>query len=415
MSLPIVTTTSREKWDCHQCGACCRGSVIVLSPDDLSRLRNQGWDRHPEYRKKSILKRMTWLSNRFRLAHRPDGSCVFLAENGQCRIHAEFGYDSKPTVCRVFPLQLVPTEKQAYLTVRRACPSAASDRGESVDNHLTFIRHLVRDGHLRAKPIAAPMLKSGEQRPWPVLGIALEGASGLLRDQRYPPIRRLVHALQFAHLLQRAKTKSLSDAKLQELIQVLIEVVATESKQFFEERQKPSAYARVFFRQMAIEFARLHPEFRLSPKGFGRLKMIKTGWTVFMGRGRTPNMEPPFPRVDFKALEQPFLQLAPSIEQPLARLIETLSESYLYAIADRQRWSLIESLRGLAILYPIGLWLLRWTSHGRAPTLQDIVNIIVALDRGQGFHPLTGTLQRSRLSVLGSQNQLERLAVWYSQ
>lgn len=79
-----------------------------------------------------------------------------------------------------------------------------------------------------------------------------------------------------------------------------------------------------------------------------------------------------------------------------------------------QGWSIIDSLRGLAILFPVGLWLLRLASHGREPTQQDMVNLVVALDRGQGYGSLNGSLHRWRLSTLASQNELERLVVWYA-
>ncbi len=81
---------------------------------------------------------------------------------------------------------------------------------------------------------------------------------------------------------------------------------------------------------------------------------------------------------------------------------------------DRRDWSLVDSVRSLVAAFPIGLWLLRWAAHGREPTAQDMVQIVVALDRGNGFAPLTGPLQRWRLRLLATDNQLERLIVWFA-
>jgi hypothetical protein len=47
-------------------------------------------------------------------------------------------------------------------------------------------------------------------------------------------------------------------------------------------------------------------------------------------------------------------------------------------------------------------------------SVDDMLQIVVALDRGQGFAPLTGALQRMRLSLMASQVELERLIVWYA-
>lgn len=412
--LPIVVLPTLEKWDCQQCGHCCRGSIIPLSDEDLERFKGQRWDKHPEYRKVRTLVPISPFSKRVRLAHRSDGSCVFLNEQGLCRIHVEFGYEAKPTTCRVFPLQLVPHDNQFVLTTRRSCPSAASDVGQNIQGHLPFIQQLVREGRLSTKSIAAPFLKTGERRDWKTTRLALDAASLLLQDQRYPPVRRLVHVLQYANLLQKARTKSMPNSRLVDLVQTLADLVPEESKPFFTDQHQPSAFAGILFRQIAVEFARLHPEYCPSSKWSQRLRMANTGWRIFRGRGLTPSMMPAFPSVRFEDLEQPLGQIDPAIDQLLSRLIETLSASYLYAIADRQAWSIVESIRGLAILFPVGLWLLRWASHARAPSVQDMVNIVVALDRGQGFRPLSGPLQRWRLSTLAAQGELERLVVWYA-
>ena len=82
-------------------------------------------------------------------------------------------------------------------------------------------------------------------------------------------------------------------------------------------------------------------------------------------------------------------------------------------MANRGGWSVIESLRQLAISYPVGLWLLRWASAGRQPTLADVLDIVTALDRGQGYAPLSGSQQRQRLRALTTLEELPRLVAWY--
>jgi hypothetical protein len=107
--------------------------------------------------------------------------------------------------------------------------------------------------------------------------------------------------------------------------------------------------------------------------------------------------------------------LSQDIDQPLARFIESSGASFIYAITDKRGWSIVDSIRSLAATFPVGNWLLRWTSRGREPVVQDMIQIIVALDRGGGYSPLTGTLQRTRLRLLAADAQLERLVVWYAQ
>ena len=413
MSLPIVILPTAEKWDCHQCGICCRGSLVPLYDEDVERLRSQRWDEHPDFHNTPVFVRNRSSRKAFRLAQRVDGSCVFLNEKGLCRIHSELGYEAKPTICRVFPLQLIPRNANVALTIRRACPSAAADSGQLLKQHLPFVQQFVRDGRLSTKGIDPPALKTGEYRNWKTVELVLETASKLLQDQRYPPVRRLVHTLQFANLLTKAKTKPMEDKKLIELISTLAQLVPEESKPFFSDRSPPSGYAKMIFRSFGIEFARLHPHFRALPTWSQRVQLMKSFYRLVRGRGPLPEISPPFPPAQFEHLDHPLGQLDPSIDFPLTRLIEATSASFIYALADRKGWSVVESIRGLVSLFPVGLWLLRWVSHGREPTSEDMIQIVVALDRGQGFEPLTGQLHRMRLQMLSS-GELERIVVWYA-
>src|SRR5262245_58838153 len=148
MALPIKPLPVIERWDCHQCGACCRGTIVPLSADDLARLKAQRWEERPEFQNTPTVVREGWLGHNYRLAQRDDGRCVFLMADGACRIHKEFGADAKPLVCRMFPMQIVPRESVAYLTLRRACPSAAADQGRPVGEQMEMARALVREGQL---------------------------------------------------------------------------------------------------------------------------------------------------------------------------------------------------------------------------------------------------------------------------
>lgn len=415
MSLPIVVLDRDEKWACHRCGFCCRGSLIPLSTQDLARLKSQRWEEEPEFRNLQTTVPFGSASGSIRLAHRADGSCIFLSDEGLCRIHLKFGIEAKPTVCQTFPLQLIPHQKQVVLTLRRACPSAAADLGHSIGDQLPFIRQLVHDKQLKADSVAPPHLKPGEARDWKPVRAVLECAAQLMQDERYPPVRRIVHTLQFAGLLSKAKTSNLSDSQIGELARTLVELTPEESKPFFAERQEPKGYSKTLFRLLAIDCARLHPECGHKPKWSSRLQLINTAWRIALGRGRTPHVDKVFPTANFSELEKPFGALSPELYRPLSRFLETSSGSFLYALADRHGWSVIESIRGLALLFPVGLWLMRWRSHGREPTVQDMLNIVVALDRSQGYAPLGGSLHRGRLSTLATNEELERLVVWYAQ
>jgi len=414
MTLPIHALPTVERWSCHQCGICCRGSLVPLSAEDVARLNSQKWQERPEYRHQPVMVRERLLGHEHRLAQREDGSCVFLLPDGLCQIHKEFGFDAKPLVCRMFPLQIVPRDNVAYVTLRRACPSAATDRGTSVAEQLEFARRLARERHLADEAPTPPPLKPGEQRDWHSARRLLATCERLLTDERYPPVRRLVHALAFCRLLGQARTRSLDERQLGELFAVLEQNVAGEVGELFTERQRPGAAAAILFRQSAAEFVRLYPGLAARPLWRERWRLAVAAWKIVRGRGRLPRLHPSLPDATFADLEQPLFTLEPAVYQPLVRMIETTAVSWSYALANRSGWSIIESVRMLALLYPVGLWMLRWQAFGRRPTADDMPPIVTALDRGQGYAPLAGSKQRWRLQTLARLGELEWLVVWYA-
>lgn len=386
---------------------------MPLSDEDLARLRSQHWENHPDYRATAVIA-PNGIFGGYRLNQRADGSCVFLNEQGLCRIHAELGFEAKPTICRVFPLQLIPHEKQAILTLRRACPSSAVDRGQDLAGHLPLVQEFVQTGRLAAESVSPPQLKRGEVREWRSVRLALGALARLMQDESYPPVRRIVHALQFASLLERARTASMDHAQLAELVGVLEKVCLDEATPFFTDRPRPAAAAGVLFRLLALDYVRLHPGYRPQRRWLERAHLASVAWTMTRGRGKLPQLHPDFPPLTFAQLEEPLGRIDPAVYKPLSRFLETAAASHVYALANRSGWSVIDSLRGLAITLPIGLWLLRWTSAGREPTVDDMVNIVVALDRGQGYAALKGWQHRLRLRMLARLNALEPLVAWYA-
>jgi hypothetical protein len=235
----------------------------------------------------------------------------------------------------------------------------------------------------------------------------------LLTDPRYPPIRRLVHTLTVCRLLDQAKTHRLDDAALGQLLSLLAHAAPEESAEWFTHRQPPTAAARLLFRQTAAEWVRLYPGMPITPSWSQRWQLVRAAWRFVWGRGMLPRLLADLPTARFEQLEQPLGVLAPEIYAPLNRFLETSAVSWSYALANRAGWSILESVRMLALTYPVGLWLLRWIAANRSPVPTDLPPIITTLDRAQGYAPLAGRKQRWRLGVLAHGGQLERLVVWY--
>jgi lysine-N-methylase len=421
MGLPVIRVAGAERWDCAACGLCCRGSIVPLSDAEVQMIRDQHWENDPAYAGKTLFVKQSWGSKRYQLAQQPDGCCVFLTAENRCRVHEKFGPEGKPIPCRMFPLQLVPHEQQALLTLRRACPTAALDEGRELRDHLPEVRDFVKRGLLEVPSALAPPIQTSGPR----LGDdaerntqrVLQAVVRIFGDERFPPVRRVVHAILFARYLERAKFKKLTPAQVGEFVDLIEPGVVSEASPLFANRRPPSSLGLMLFRLTLAEYVRLHPGYRV-PKGFGvRGKLLMSLLRMMRGQGSLPAMHPEFPALTFAQLTAPLASLdpgylAPEVQRPLARYLECLAASHQFALANRGQWSIVQSIRGFALTFPIALAMLRWATIGRKPTARDMALIITALDRGQGFAPLSGGRYRTTLGLLEWQGDQERLAIW---
>ncbi len=413
--LPLETLPIDERWECSHCGQCCRNSDIGLDAADLQRLSQQGWDRHPDTSGIRVAERAGFLRSRYRLARRTDGRCVFLTEQGMCRIHQEFGFDAKPLVCRMYPLQVVPGEQQLILTLRRSCPTAAADQGDLIHEYRRSVRAAIGQRPGLAEAGAPPPIVPGLGRDWDDTRRIAGGFARLLSDLRFPLVRRLVHGLQFCELLEKCQLRPLDSARLGELVDILVDAAPEEAGNWFRERRPPRGLARILFRQMLPEYLRLDPRFLVRPSWGQRLRMVRVSTGFAIGRGGVPALLPGFPRPRFDDLEQRALgPLEPALQGIVTRYYVAQTASQQYVLFGRGGWSLLERYRALALTYPIAMWMLRYFCEPPGPDEADVIRAVTAIDRGHASAPLAGTQQRRRIAHLAHLNELQSLCAWYA-
>lgn len=414
MPLPIRALPILEQWDCHGCGICCRGSAVYLSDADLKQLREQHWERHPDFRGKKIRVRAGLFDRRFRLAHRKDGTCVFYDADKLCRIHREFGYDAKPLICRMAPLQMIPLEKFAYVTLRRFCPSAAADQGRPLKDQIDEYRHLVLANDAVPEPTSPPKITHRCHRPWKEVMTVAETLSDFMLDERYPLVRRLVHGVELCCLLEQCRLKKLQGPRLPELLSVFKASAVEAAKPMFEGRTPPSRSAYRSFRQIALEYLRLHPDFVAETSWRERGRIIHAALAYAWGNGRVPCFRMNFPPTTFSELERPLGVLPEEVMRPLTRYFERAVVSLRYAMFKGGSWSITEGFQALALGFPVALWMLRFACGPRPPEVQDVINVVMMLDRGETNASLVGLQHRWRTNSLVNDHQLSRLTAWYA-
>ena len=414
MSLPIRLPPVLERYDCHGCGDCCRGTIIALRNDDLERIRAQRWEEDPEYRDMRIFVRSGLVKKRFQLVKRSDGTCIFLTPENCCRIHERFGESAKPLICQMAPLQLVPLGEFAHLTVRRYCRSAARDDGRPLAEHVEALTGLANRNDAWPKIAGPPPIARRQRRPWPETMIVVEALSRLMLDARYPLVRRLAHGLEFCSLLEPCRFDRLDAPRLAELVEMLEESAVAEARDLFHRRLAPGARAMRLFRQTLMECLRLHPKFVPQPTWAERWRTIKAAVAFARGKGAVPLWRFPFAPATFESLERPLGHLDEAVLRPLNLFFESLVASFRYAVLNRPGWPVVESFRAAALSYAIGMWTLRLASGERPPSVEDAVEVAMLLDRVQVYVPLAGRRHRLRVRFLSRRRELARLAVWYA-
>lgn len=413
MSLPIRTLPVVERWDCHGCGICCRGTVVELDADDVRRLQSQHWAEHPEYRAQKIVVRRGWWPARYELAKRPDGSCIFLTPQGRCRIHERFGLEAKPLVCQMFPLQVVPLERFAYLTLRRYCPSAAADRGQTLESHHRLAPALIERWQKRPRPAQPPPLVAGHRARWDQALTITDALDGLVRDGSFPLVRRLVHVVEFCDLLEGCRLDRLDRPRLAELVDMLRVTAVRDAGHVFRARQPPDVRTARLFRQAVFEYLALHPQFSPEAGWPGRFRLLGEAAAFHRGTGRVPRRGLPFAETTFEALEQPLGVLSAEALRPLEALFEASAASLRFAMLARRRWPLTLSARALVLSHPVAMWTLRWACGQRPPAQADMLQAVAMLDRGETYPSFTGRRHQIRLLAMARTGGLARLLAWY--
>ncbi len=414
MSLPIRTLPIVEHWDCRGCATCCRGTIFALSEADLARLRKQEWDKHPDFRGLKLLQSHGFFKKTYSLAKRKDGTCVFLGEEGLCRIHGRFGFDAKPLVCRKAPLQLVPLDTFALLTVRRYCPSAAADEGKELAQHLGAYRTMAEEKVPPIKAAAKPPITRRCRRGWKDTHRVLDAIERLMLDERYPLVRRLVHGLEFCDYLDQCRLHRLDGRQFAELVPVLEEAAVEGAAQLFADRAPPRRTTAGIFRQIALEYLRLHPGFVIEASWAERWRLVRAALAFSRGKGPVPYIHSCFPKTTFAKLEQPLGHLGEDALRPINAYFETAAASKQYAVLNKPGWAVTEGFRAMAISLPVAMWMMRLACGDRPPQAKDAIDVVGALDRGQAYAGLSGFQHRQRISSLGKNRQLGRLIAWYA-
>lgn len=417
MSRPVaLELPTLQNWSCHSCSGCCRQHLIEITQEERQRIEQQHWtsdDGIPSDR--PLLVRMG--RNRYRLGHQADGACVFLDENGLCRIHAKFGEPAKPLACRLYPFTFHPAGRRVAVGVRFSCPSAVANRGRTLPERVAELKRFA--GEVVPEGIASdtpPDIHPGQSVSWDDLARFLQTLDTTLEAPQVPVTLKLLRSLQWMRLVEQAQFGAVRGARLGELLQLLHQAAETELTEI-PELPEPRKLGRSFFRLLAAQYARKDTLLDLDAGWRHRWQLLKAAWKFSRGRGQVPRMQTVFPDASFAALETPF-GFPEDAEELMTRYFRVKIQSIHFCGRGFYGMPLVEGWYSLVLVFPVVLWLARWLAVGAGRDrliVEDVERALSIADHHHGFSPAFGQRAfRNRVRFLARNEELERLVTWYS-
>lgn len=412
-----------QNWSCHTCGGCCKQHGIYVTTEEKRRIEQQNWteaDGVPAGQPLFVQMGGGLTAPWHRLAHRADGSCVFLDERGLCRIHGKFGEPAKPLACRIYPYAFHPTARGLTLSLRFSCPSVAANLGIPVEDQrqeLERLAKLVVPKDLSEVP--PPRLTASRPLDWPEVLAIVDAFDALLAQESLPIAVKLIQALEVVKQLEVAKLDHIRGDRFLELLQLLIDHASQQVTGLPETALPPKTISAVQFRLLAGQYARKDTYTNVQPTWGTRLKLLSWGWKFAWGGGHVPAVQDVFKEVPFVALEQSFGKLPSDADEFLTRYLRVKIQGLHFCGPAYYHEPVISGFQSLALVFPVVLWIARWlaASNGRAVwKREDILQAITIVDHHHGYSPALGSWSfRSRVRTLAQLDDIRTLIAWYSQ
>lgn len=417
-SLPILMPKS-QNWSCHNCAGCCSQHLIEVTEAERQRILDQHWTADDGVTQDPLVKLPGSKSApQYRLAHQPDGRCVFLDDRGLCRIHAKFGEPAKPLACRVYPYALHPHGNAVTVSLRFSCPSVVANLGEPVAQQKAELR-AIADAVVPAgaELIPPPEIRRGLRTDWPTFLAINRHLLKIMTDEQTDPLLRVYRGLALVEQIEHVSVSDFETIGVDGLLNLMLGVITTDTPHF-DRFAPPSTTGRLFFRLCAANYARKDTVQTLAGGWRQRWRLLTAILRFTRGRGLVPPLQPGFNPVPFAALEEPFGGLPAGTEELLTRYWQVKLAGLHYCGPAYYQIPMDEGFRSLMLVLPVLLWLARWCAASESRTtltLDDVRFALAAVDHHHGYAAFLGQAStRSRTRQLATTGDLFRLCLWYA-
>ena len=415
-SLPVLMpNVAGQRWSCHSCGDCCRTLVGHLTSQERRRLDEQRWEAELGAAPYVRVGR-AWALNK-----RPDEACVFLDDDGLCRIHAKHGERAKPLACRIFPFSVRPVEGGWQASLRFDCPSVIASEGIPIRQHAGPIAELTAQLDHRAGENKAVALKRGLRATPEEVDALTRGLTTWLIDGDASFIQRVTVAARLTHTLETAKLKKVRGTRLAELIDLLLGALPAECA---VSPPAPTPRQRGMLRQFAFACTE---HVTLTERRAGllqrwrkRSEQLRKAGLFLAGSGVVPRL-PGF-QGDATFAEVESVHGADNqgyeIEELLTRYLSARIAGRSVFGAGYYGWPIFSGLGALWLLVAAVGWLARYSAAVAGRTslnMNDVSRALGIADRAATRLPALGTMtERTRVTYLMTDDGLARLLHEYA-
>lgn len=412
--------------------------MIEITEEERRRIQKQNWKADDGIdMSRPVIQKLG--EGRYRLAHRADGACVFLNDEGLCRIHDRFGEPAKPLACRVYPYAYHPAGNKLTVSLRFSCPSVVRNVGTAVTEQRGELQQLAKavvagkNTKTEAPPIHSGSDRGTQQVSWPDFHQFLEALDDEVSDSSVGFTVRLMRILSWLDLVQQSQFETINGAKLAEFLQLVTQASRTAQPDDDLPQHKPGRIGRTLFRLLAAQLARHDTEahrqagigfrFRLGfaamkfASGMGKIPILEGSSSVAAAFG-DPLSASATRTAQFSDLEQPFGGRTSEIDELFERYFRVKIQGIHFCGPAHYDTDLVHGFYNLALMYPVVMWLARWraVASGRSTLqLEDVQAGLATADHNFGYSPaLAMKSTQTRIDQLVKMQQLTALVEWYS-
>ena len=415
LDLPTI-----QNWNCHNCGQCCHQHGIFISENDHQRIVDQNWrgpDGIPDEQPLFVEEKTPFSKSWRRLAHQPNGACVFLDEKGLCKIHARFGEEAKPLACRIYPYAFHPAGNKLAVSLRFSCPSVAGNLGKPVVRQRQELQSLA--GQVVPKnfqDIPPPDFRPGVPLNWTdLLQICRKLEEGVTTPNTSVAVK-LLRLMFWMDLVGKAKLDKIQGERLRELLDLLSSATVTEIPQLPDDSPPPTRIGRTQFRLLAGMYARKDTPSNIDITFRGRMRQLKSALQLASGWGTLTSPQPELSALPIEQVECIGGRLDEASEEMLTRYYQVKIHGLHFFGRAFYDVPLLEGFQSLMLTFPSILWIARWHAASRGRTTFEHADVLTALtivDHQHGYSPAFGQWSfRARVRTLNQMEDLPRLVTW---